>query len=163
MGINIPDSLMTDFNMAIDALIDWAGRTVILNMPPIETECTNCEIINIGGKKRSSGRYKAGGPEPFTSGICPVCRGSGIINTVRNVSFKSLVRWNPDEYMDIAKSVHETDTIVEMKTYRTNESNIKKAQYAIIDSKRCKRVKDPVPRGLRESRYCVTFWQVVNE
>jgi hypothetical protein len=50
------------------------GRRVKYIFPPKKIECPNCLRSGSGA---SSGRYKAGGPEPFENTTCPVCLGKG--------------------------------------------------------------------------------------
>lgn len=64
---NMIDALLEDTALTVACTLIYSGTK--------PTECPNCTINNISGK--SSGRYKSGGPIPFTNGECPYCYGAG--------------------------------------------------------------------------------------
>jgi hypothetical protein len=51
------------------------GKTCSLVYPPRFVACSNCIVDPLSG--RSMGRYRSGGPSPFTGGKCPLCGGEG--------------------------------------------------------------------------------------
>ena len=92
----ISTELKAVFKNAIDALIENSALTVpcaLLYGDTIHTECTNC-YIDIASKK-SSNRYKSGGPIVFVDGqICPYCDGRGLITTTTSEIVYLAVIWN---------------------------------------------------------------------
>lgn len=170
-AIQIPDSLITVYQDRIDALINQLGKNVELEFTPKRTECINCKPDPI--RNRSTGIYKTvgPGPRPFISGRqCPYCKGAGFLKTRVTKCIQALLKWNPRDLNTFGISINESSDIVRVKTFLSLADDIKRAQSAIIDINiknilklKVKRIRGPIPTGLRESRYCVSFWQIVKE
>lgn len=65
-------------------------------------------------------------------------------------------------------SVSDHNGIVRIKTFLTNADDIARTRIATVDDEQssvlrlaCRLIKGPVPVGLREDRYCVSFWEVL--
>jgi len=161
----ISDSIIQVFEDGVDAIIDQLGKNVKLIFDPIIIPCVNCTFDPIGGK--SANRFKPGGPIPFSDGArCPYCRGTGKTERERFAIIKASVSWNSQDYIDYGISVQNARAIVSTKTLLTDVIKIQRAKMAIIDfdissilKVKCRRLKDPVPVGLKNSRYAITFWQ----
>lgn len=168
-SIQISDELIGVYQENIDALINQLGKNVYLEFDPAKTICPNCEYDPIN--KRSRNIYKTGGPQPFSSGRrCPYCKGVGFTSQPVVECIKSLIKWNPRDAKKYGIAVREGTSIVRLKTYLTHAPSMIRANAALVNveisdelSLRVKLIRKPIPVGLREDRYCVSFWELVQE
>lgn len=165
--IQISPDLIAIYQGCIDALINQLGKDVVLEFEPIKLPCPNCLYDSIGN--RSTGRYKPGGPKPFTVGKCPECKGNGTLETRPTACIKALLQWSPKDMARYGVMVTNPQAVVRTKCLLRDAPSIIKANTAVIDPQvsdilrlRVKRLKGPVPVGLRESRYAVTFWELID-
>lgn len=166
-SIQIQDSLITIYQSRIDALINQLGKNVLLEFDPIREPCPNCEFDTM--RKRSTGIYKMGGPRPFARGRrCPYCKGRGFTETAVTRCIKCLIQWNPKDAEDFGIAVAQKKDIVRLKTYLTEADDLIRAKtlivnYDIADQAkfRVKLLQNPIPVGLREDRYCISFWELI--
>ncbi|KKL76318.1 hypothetical protein LCGC14_2046120, partial [marine sediment metagenome] len=166
-SIQIPDKIIALYQSNIDALINQLGKNTVLNLPSERALCPNCEQEIQG--KRSVGVYKIGGPRPFARGRkCPYCYGEGFLETPVQKCIKCLVKWNPRDYENYGISVQDNDAIVRLKTYLTHMGDLLRAETAIIEHDqigvtqlRVRRIREAIPIGLREDRYCISFWELI--
>lgn len=166
-SIVIPDSLIDIFQGRIDALINQIGKNVTLVFDAGKEVCPNCEFDPI--RNRSSGRPKSGGPRPFRLGRpCPYCKGRGFVETQNQKCIKALTRWNPRDAIQYGIVVRRNKDIVRLKTFTTDYDDLVRASYAItnadiasVDRFRVRLKQAPIVTGLRESRYCISFWERV--
>ena len=166
--IQITDELVGIYQSRIDALINQIGKNVLLEFDPEIDDCPNCQKDNI--RRRSTGIYQIGGPIPFTRGrICPYCKGNGELITPVTKCIKCLIKWNPKDANNYGISVKDHRDIVRFKTFTTDVPDLIKARFAISNydiadkiEYRVKLIKQPILVGLRESRYCISFWEVLD-
>jgi hypothetical protein len=166
-AVQIPTRIITLYQSHIDALINQLGKNTVLNLPPQRALCPNCrqEIW----RKRSIGVYKIGGPRPFARGRkCPYCYGKGFLETPVQKCIKCLIKWNPKDFEDYDISVQKRDAIVRLKTYLIYMDDLLRAETAIVEydqmevtKLQVRRIRDAIPIGLREDRYCVSFWELI--
>ncbi len=166
-SIQIKPSLIAIYQDRIDALINQLGKNIRLIFDPITDPCPNC--LYDTQRKRSTGRYRNGGPRPFKRGRkCPYCKGRGLLETSVEKCIKCLVKWSPKELKRYGISVENKKGIVRLKTYLTSIGDIIGAKTAIIDydqvdivKLRVRKIRGPTPVGLREDRYCISFWELI--
>jgi hypothetical protein len=149
----------------IDALIDQLGKNITAYIGEVSTDCPNCDYDPV--RKASSGRYTSGGPIPFVNGTtCPYCSGKG--KTITNVtsSFKGLVKWNPRDFNRLDLQINESENICRLKTFLSDIPNLMRAKYIVIDTaaqgtlgNKMYLLRKPIPIGLQESRYAVSYWR----
>lgn len=167
-SIQISDELIGIYQSRIDALINQLGKNVLLIFDPIIEPCVNCKFDVVG--HRSTGIYKIGGPIPFDEGRkCPYCKGVGFLEIENIKCIKCLIKWAPGEIFNYKISVTKNDGIVRLKTFLTDCSDIIRAKEAIIDHDieqtfklRVRLIKGPTPVGLRQDRFCVSYWQLLD-
>lgn len=169
-SIQITDELISIYQAGIDGLINQLGKNVLLNFNPVVEQCSNCSFDSI--RKRSTGIYKTNpaGPRPFSRGRkCPWCKGSGYERIAQQKCIKCLIKWNPKELNAYGISVSDEVDVVMFKTYAYNFDDISRAKTAysnsdIINIKRflVRLIKEPTLVGLRESRYCISFWELID-
>lgn len=166
-SIQIKPALIAIYQSRIDALINQLGKNVYLEFDPIRTPCSNCTFDTI--RKRSTGIYKAGGPRPFARGRrCPYCKGRGFLETAVNKCIKCLIKWNPAEARNFGIAISQYNGIVRLKTYLTLADDLSRARTIIVNHDivdqmklRVKLIQGPIPVGLREDRYCISFWELL--
>ena len=166
-AIQISDELIGIYQDRIDALINQLGKHVWLEFTPIRTPCNNCYFDTM--RERSNGVYRSGGPRPFERGRrCPYCKGKGFLEVQVTECIHALLKWNPKEAEDFGISVADHKGVVRIKTYLTHAASIMRAETAIVnydirDIMRLKvhKIKGPIPVGLREDRYIISFWELL--
>lgn len=168
-AIQISDELIGVYQSRIDALINQLGKDVHLIFDPVREPCPNCEFDNI--RKRSRGIYLSGGPRPFQRGrTCPWCKGAGLLETSREKCILALTKWAPRDAERYGISLKDYKGLVRLKTFATSLSDLVKARFAIVNHEiesiirlRVRLTRFPILTGLRESRYCISFWELVDE
>ena len=165
MAINIPESVYTKFNEAVDAMITEFGVTCTLVYPEKRESCSNCITDTIG--RRSGNRYITGGPVPFARGmICPYCGGSGFKSIENTEDITMRVYWAKKDWVKTGIQVDIPNSAVQTKTYLTNLPKINKAKEVIINKNidghevfRFTKTGESVTHGLQHNRYIITFWK----
>jgi hypothetical protein len=166
-SIQIKDSLIRIYQSRIDALINQLGKNVYLEFDPIRDPCPNCSYDVI--RERSTGIYKIGGPTPFARGRkCPYCKGHGFTETSVNKCIKCLIKWNPNDTSNYGLAIEQRKGVVRLKTYLTEADDLARAKTVIVNHDivnqmklRVKLIQGPIPVGLREDRYCISFWELI--
>lgn len=169
----IPTGLISLYQEAGDALIEFGRRICVVVFPAKKVSCPNCIFNPIGNT--SSNRYKSGGPIPFTNGqICPFCHGVGYIDQEVTDTVKLNVYWNPKEWLNIlpppvfAASARAgqgvpfdyPDAVIQTRGYLVDIDKLMKCEYIKIDGEfKFVRASEQIPYGMREARYCVGFWR----
>jgi hypothetical protein len=165
--IQIPASLIRTYQGIIDGMVNQLGKNVVLEFDPTLERCPNCEFDTL--RKRSLGIYIPGGPRPFVRGRkCPYCKGKGLLETSTTQCIKCLTEWNPQDARKYGISVEKASDTVKLKTYIWDADSLIIAKTAIVDHDiieqmklRVRLIKGPIPLGLREDRYCVSFWELI--
>jgi len=171
VSLNISDALIGIYQSRIDALINQLGKNVYLEFDPIRESCPNCEYDTL--RNRSTGIYLVGGPQPFARGRqCPYCKGKGFTETAVNKCIKCLIKWNPpvsqNDIENFGISVSKIKGIVRLKTFLTEADDLSRAKTVIVNhdtvdqmTLRMRLIQGPSPVGLREDRYCISFWELI--
>lgn len=163
----ISDALIRIYQSRIDALINQLGKNIYLEFDPIRGPCPNCTYDTM--RKRSTGIYRIGGPRPFARGRqCPYCKGRGLIETAVNKCIKCLIKWSPEDAKNFGISIAQRKGIVRLKTYLTEMDDLRRARtiivnHDIVDQMKLtmRLIRGPAPVGLRDDRYCISFWELV--
>lgn len=166
-SVVISDILIGIYQDRIDALINQLGKNIYLEFDPIREPCPNCTYDTM--RKRSTGIHRSGGPRPFTRGRrCPYCKGKGLIETAVEKCVKCLIKWNPKDAKNFGISITQKKGIVRLKTFLTLADDLKRARTVLVNHDivdkmklRMRLVKGPTPVGLREDRYCISFWELL--
>lgn len=166
-SIQISETLIDIYQSRIDALINQLGKHVLLEFTPIPVPCINCFYDVI--RKRSNGIYRPGGPRPFVrKQKCPYCKGRGFLEEPVNECIHALLKWNPKEAEDYGIAISQYQGVVRIKTYLQHITSLMRAETAIVNyaikdilTMRVKKIKGPIPVGLREDRYCISFWELI--
>lgn len=113
MAFSIPNQIFTDYQEVVDELIlnDNIGKNCQLSYPELRVDCPNCIYDSV--QKKSSNRYQSGGPIPFSSGVCPYCRGVGIIATPQVEVIRLRVYWTKKDFRKLgAVDIPDGDVMV---------------------------------------------------
>lgn len=161
----ISDILIQIYQDKIDALINQLGKNVLLEFDPIREPCTNCTYDTL--RKRSTGIYIPGGPRPFARGRkCPYCKGKGLVQTEVTKCIKCLIKWTPENARNFGIAVSQKRGSVRLKTFLTEADDLRRAKTVVVNydivsqmKLRMRLVKGPIPVGLQEDRYCISFWE----
>lgn len=165
-GIITPELKLLHKNM-IDALLEDEALTVECTLTYAETkftECTNCYMNNVTGK--SSGRYKAGGPIPFTNGQCPYCYGAGKTTSESTENMWLLAIWDSKKWILNDPAINVADISVQTMSKITTLPNLNKCRNIKFDTKIAghgigdfTRVGHPQPLGWGDSNWIITSWK----
>lgn len=168
-SIQISNELIDIYQSRIDALINQIGSHLILNFNDSLSECPNCGYNSISEK--SDGIYKSGGPIPFSLGQrCPYCKGKGILRSQVQKCIHALVQFDTsNSSISLQQNVGNLAGRVRVKTLFEYADDIIRSVDAFLQPQlnstyriKLRKVSGPVPVGLREDRYCVSFWDIVN-
>lgn len=166
-SIQITSGLVQIYQDRIDALINQLGKSVLLEFDAVKQPCPNCVFDPI--RNRSTGIYISGGPRSFERGRqCPWCKGRGFEETVSTKCIEALLKWNPKDSRKYGISLSNHKSVVRIKTFITEADDLIRAKTAIADYQeiettiaRVRLIKNPIPVGLQESRYCISFWELI--
>lgn len=168
-SIQIGNDIIEIYQSRIDALINQLGKNIILNFDPKLDICINCLYDPV--KKISTGIYRSGGPLFFQRGSqCPYCKAKGFLETPVQKCIKALVQFNPKDAVNYDISVNRARSIIRIKTFLDYADDLIKANsiwvdYAHIDALKivAKMIRQPIPIGLRDSRYCISYFEQVSQ
>jgi hypothetical protein len=109
--------------------------------------------------KKSSNKYKAGGPESFSNTICPVCFGAGRSQERVTETINLRCYFTPDAWKSLNVSVADPDGIAVCIGYMSDLYKIEKSTKIIlcntIEQRKYEYVRngEAVPWGFRRNRY----------
>jgi hypothetical protein len=158
----ITAELKTLHKNMIDALLEDDALTVrcVLHYASKFTDCPNCRINNVLGK--SANIYVAGGPVPFSHGICPYCQSKGKIQEPQNETFYLMPIWESKGWYNVPTENIDVQTMSKITTF----DNIKRATSITIDSTIQRfgvsdfvKVGAPEPLGFGASTFIICSWK----
>ena len=165
MAINIPESVYTKFNEAVDVMITEFGVPCTLVYPEKQTACTNCITDTIG--RKSGNRYRTCGPIPVARGMmCPLCHGSGFKDSENSDEITMRLYWRGRDWVKTGIQVDIANDVVQTITYLKHLPKINKAKEVIINKNvqghetlRYVKMGESITNGLQHNRYIITYWQ----
>lgn len=134
---------------------DLSLRSKCILFTVLNNPCPNC--IYDSAINASSGKYRTGGPKPFTGKVCPICAGKGKIENIKQLQIPANVKWGTKKMGE--NFLPEPEGFVPMEHARI-KAEVKyydllyNATYFMIDGLRCSRVNFPHKRGLQS--YVIT-------
>lgn len=160
--------IQAEYNKHMNYLVSSSGMATEceLNMGVSKRSiCPNC--IYDPGLKKSSNKYKTGGPIPFALGqLCPYCHGVGWSGeeTTESINLAIIAdhkKWiNPPPY-DVTIS----DNMIQTICPRSYYPKIKRAKDmtvlydASLENPKYVLYNDPTPAGLGDSNYIIAMWK----
>lgn len=165
MAINIPDSIFAIYNDAVTLF----ERTGVLYFPEERIECNNCYMNTMNGGGHSMSYYRAGGPEPFQTGMpCPYCGGAGYKSVERNEEVAMRIYWDKKLFIKVGPEIAVPDGAIQTITQIQYLPQIDMCSYMVpkydgIDQyKAAKFYKAGAsyPQGFKQNstKYVVTYW-----
>ena len=151
----------------MDALLAQTGLTTkcILNYGITKKNiCPNC--IYDSSLKKSSGKYKAGGPRPFVSGrICPYCNGVGFYGETQGEEVFLAIIANPKDWVVKPTNFENTEHLIQTICSKDLYSKLKQCKdmtvvYSDVNANPLFELsQEPTRAGLGDSNYLVTNWK----
>jgi len=142
------DNAVKIYQANIDRLISQFGKTVKLYFKTVNTDVTNINFDQIHGQGRK-----------------PSYKGDGPTETTTTDTMIALVQFNPKDYQQYNINVQQGKTVVRLKSHILDVPNLQRAEYIVPDvttagviGARFKLAGTPIPKGLKTSRYAVSFW-----
>jgi hypothetical protein len=155
----------------VNALLSSAGLTTECNFNFVATNtnigiCPNC-IYDISLKK-SSGKYKSGGPTPFVLGkICPYCNGAGNYSFDKTSIGYLAIIWDYKKWINPPPRINITKGSIQTICHRDYLPDIRQCKdltviYKINGSNPVFRLYgEPKPVSLGDNEYIITTWERV--
>lgn len=160
-------SLKNIYNKHIDSLLSSSGLTTRCDFNFGTTNlnvCPNC-IYDVGLKK-SSGKYKTGGPIPFALGkICPYCNGAGSYGVEKTSSAYLAIIWDYKKWINPPPQINNPTGFIQTICHKDLLSDIRqcKDMTVIYDSTGSNPVfrlyGEPNPAGLGDNNYLLCMWE----
>lgn len=153
----IPSGIFKQYYEVVDELLENPATSFLCKIyyEPIVSECTNC-VFSYGS---SSNIYKAGGPLPFTIGLCPVCNGKGslLVESTEDIRFRvhEYTRSRASQnYKMLNKNIQETEGLLEIRGKKIDIPKILKSNKILLASDQTqfgtffyKLASEPLPHG----------------
>lgn len=157
------------YNKHIDLLLASTGLTTQCEFNfgiTKQNVCPNC-IYDVGLKK-SSGKYKPGGPMEFALGkICPYCSGAGFYGEQRSVIGYLAIIWDYKKWVNPPPTINNPEGFIQTICDRSYLSYIRqcKDMTVIYHPNASNPVftlyGEPNPAGLGDNNYLFCMWQKV--
>jgi len=165
----ITSEFLTTFDNMISAVLEQSALTRECKLIYSNTkmsECPNC-IYDVATKK-SSGRYKGGGPRPFDNGqICPVCLGYYSIPSENYETLYLACIFDSKKFVQYP-GIQTSDIKVQTMSSINTLAKLKKVKEIIIDvgvqpyiTLRCQKMAEPELMGLGSSAFIIIPWKKV--
>lgn len=163
MGL-VPQAVIDTYNTIVDSFINEDfGVDCVLEYPPKDAVCINC--VYDSKSKKSTNRYKSGGPSYFTSGVCPWCGGKGVTQTINTDTIKLRCYWERKSWLKIGIPINIPDNAVQTIGFLSDFPKIKKAQKILLNNQNSGYVNleyvlygEPIPHGFKKNRYIICYW-----
>lgn len=164
----LPDDFTETAQDGFDDILDLFGKQCKLVYPARFVECVNCAYDPIG--KKSSNRWRTGGPMPFHAGSCPMCNGDGRRATENSETIVMTINWTPGRNVTFLTNIRvPIGSIIEARGYLTDVTKIKQCEEMLIVGEmapyshyKFKLESEPVdPFQLVSGRYFGVLWKRV--
>jgi hypothetical protein len=162
-------NLQSIYNQQMDLLLSSTGLTTKceLNFGTTKKEvCPNC--IYDPGLKKSSNKYKNGGPIPFTLGqLCPYCYGVGWSGEEKSETVYLAVISDSKKWINPPINIAIADNMIQTICKRDLYYSIKQCKDMTVifnengDNPNYNLYADPTPAGLGDNNYILAMWKNV--
>ncbi len=114
-----------------DDILDSLGKQCKLVYPSKFIECVNCIYDPIG--KKSSNRWRTGGPMPFHAGACSMCQGAGKSATENSENVIMTINWLPGKNISTGPNIRVAIGYpIETRGYMTDLAKVRSCEEMII-------------------------------
>ena len=151
----------------MDLLLDSSGLTTkcVLNFGATKRQiCPNC--IYDPGLKKSSNKYKNGGPIPFTLGqLCPYCYGVGWNGEEKTTTIYLAVIADNKKWINPPTNIEIKDNMIQTICKREYYDDLRQCKDMTViynekgDNPKYNLYADPTPAGLGDNNYIVCMWK----
>lgn len=145
------DEIVAIYQDSIDTLIDKLGKNVKLVFKPTVQNVSDELLDPIRDNESKKPSYKV---EPLE------------VSVENYRIIKALIKHTPKEYINFGLKIEHPENIVRLKTYLTDIPDLLRAEKIITNydseqliSLEYRILMDPVPAGLKEDRYAISFWE----
>ena len=139
------------YQNAIDSIIDQMGKNVTLYFKPTVTGSTASNTDGIRGESKLPS-FKQGTPTV----------------TQNTMVVKCLIKYNPKDFNSFGVNANIPNGLMRLKTFLSYLPDLRRCEFVVPNSDvedmiktKYKLAREPIPIGLQEDRYCVTFWERV--
>lgn len=154
----IPNGLYDLYHSTVNDFINYNfGQTCKIIYPDKLTVCPNCIQDTFTGK--SANKYKSGGPQSFTVGVCPWCNGDGYLKTEKSDTIKLRIYHARKDWVRIPISIEIPDGTVQVFGFMTDLPKIQMSNKILlhVDAEGYTRqfyrlLGEPYPHGLGPTR-----------
>jgi formylglycine-generating enzyme required for sulfatase activity len=157
------------YNQQTDSILAQNGLTTKceFNFGTTNTSvCPNC--IYDANLKKSSGKYKAGGPIPFVLGrLCPYCNGVGFYGITKTETGYLAIVWDYKKWINPPPQIDNPDGYIQTicdKSYLTNIKNCKDLTVIYHENNSnpvFQLYGEPNPAGLGDNKYLFCIWKKI--
>jgi len=158
-------NLKNIYNNQISMLLADDGLTTPCNFSFTSSQrnlCINC--IYDPNTKRSSGRYKLGGPISFALGqICPYCSGLGFYgnsNTEENI-YMAII-WDSESWINFPNDIQSRQNYIQSICSVNLLSKIDSVNFISIKTQKYQLDGNPQFLGLGDNNYLISTWKRIN-
>lgn len=163
--------LRTIYNNQIDSMLaqNALSSECLLNFGVTKRDtCPNC-IYDVNLKK-SSGKYKTGGPLNFALGmLCPYCHGIGYIGEETSETIYMAIIFDYKNWITTPDNIENPDGMIQAIGKKDNLYSIRKAKdmsivYPFKDRNypKFQLYAEPTPCGLGDNNYIISLWKKNN-
>jgi len=136
-----------------DSIIDNLGKNIRLFFKDLPTETIADDFYDpVRGQALGKPSYKDSAPEP----------------SYTTVEIKAVLQYNPKDYRHFGDRINFGDNVLRIKAYITDLSNLAKADFIVPNYdvinfvySKYKLLREPIPMGLKEDRYCISYWEKI--
>jgi hypothetical protein len=168
MSINFKQ-LQQIYNQQINSILAVDGLTTecVLNYGVSKRNlCPNC-IFDVNLKK-SSNKYKIGGPAPFVSGmICPYCNGIGYYGEIKSDQIYLAVLWDYKKWISPPLNISNPEGYIQTICHKSKLAKIRQAKDITVILNRqlsnpiFELYEEPTPAGLGDNEYLFCMWKKI--
>jgi hypothetical protein len=164
---NFP-KLQNVYNTHMDLLLSSTGLTTKcqLNFGVTKKDiCPNC--IYDPSLKKSSNKYKTGGPIPFTLGqLCPYCYGVGWNGEEKTETVYLAIIADNKKWINPPTNIAIIDNMIQVICARSYYDSLRQCKDMTIvlgsgDNPKYTLYADPTPAGLGDNNYIISMWKNV--
>lgn len=160
-------NLQNIYNTQMDLLLSSSGLTTkcLLNFGISKKNiCPNC--IYDPALKKSSNKYKNGGPVPFDLGqLCPYCYGAGFSGEEKTETVYLAIIADNKKWINPPANIAIPDNMIQTICNKTYYSSLKQCKDMTViydelgDNPKYSLYNDPTHVGLGDNNYIIAIWK----
>lgn len=142
--------LVPEYEKGIDSIIEAMGKDCRLIF--------DAKIVN--PTESSIDPLRDGSRRPLYQNDAPIP-----IEEPETKIIRALITHGPSDYRSFGLKVEEPQDVIKIKTYITYLPDLKRCRYLIPDinveaytGAKYRLIREPIPRGLKNNRYCISWW-----